>query len=89
MLEKDPDNGQIKADTIAKALEGKMNGRTTVDPGTVLITTSGAMEGSHKVKRIFHAAANYGQVAQGYIPIDQVSRCIVNALRPQGEDQPW
>ncbi|MDM0001831.1 hypothetical protein QTI24_24700 [Variovorax sp. J22P240] len=84
--EKDPDNGQIKTDTIAKALEDKMNGRTTVDPATVLATTSGAMQGTHKVKRIFHMAANYGQVGQGYIPIDQVSRCIVNALKTSMEE---
>jgi hypothetical protein len=44
------------------------------------------MECTHKVKRIFHAAANYGQVGQGYIPIDQVSRCIVNALKTPVED---
>lgn len=84
--EKDPDNGQVKTDTIAKALEKKMGERTTVDPGTVLVTTSGAMEATHKVKRLFHAAANYGQVGQGYIPIDQVARCVVNALRTSLED---
>ena len=84
--EKDAENGQIRTDTIAKALEGKMNGKTTVDPATVLVTTSGAMEGTHKVKRIFHAAANYGQVGQGYIPIDYVARCILNALKTSAED---
>jgi hypothetical protein len=83
--EKDPDNGQIKNDTIAKALATKMNGRTTVDPATVLATTSGAMETTHRVTRIFHAAANYGQVGQGYIPIDHVARCIVNALKTPAE----
>lgn len=84
--EKDGENGQIRTDTIAKALEGKMNGKTTVDPATVLATTSGAMEKTHKVKRIFHAAANYGQVGQGYIPIDYVARCVANALKTSVED---
>ncbi|NRF65460.1 hypothetical protein HLB44_00535 [Aquincola sp. S2] len=84
--EKDLDNGQVRTDTIALALAAKMNGRTTVDPATVLTTTSGAMESTHRVKLIFHAAANYGQVGQGYIPIDQVSRCIVNALKAPVED---
>jgi O-acetyl-ADP-ribose deacetylase (regulator of RNase III) len=79
--EKDADNGQIKTDTILKALEAKMNGKTNVDPATVLVTTSGEMWGTHKVKCVFHAAANYGQVGQGYIPIDQVARCVTNALR--------
>jgi O-acetyl-ADP-ribose deacetylase (regulator of RNase III) len=63
-----------------------MNGSTTVDPATVLITTSGAMADTHKVKQIFHAAANYGQVGQGYIPIDYVARCVVSALKTAPED---
>jgi hypothetical protein len=46
------ENGQVKTDTIVRALEQKMNGRATVDPATVLVTASGAMEGSHGVKRI-------------------------------------
>lgn len=86
--EKD-ENGQIKVDTLAKALEDKMGARASVDPATILVTTSGALLKSHKVKRIFHAAANYGQVGQGYIPIDHVARCVVNALKqcPEvGED---
>ena len=78
--EKD-ENGQIKVDTLAKALEDKMSGRASVDPATILVTTSGALLKSHRVKRIFHAAANYGQVGQGYIPIDHVARCVVNALK--------
>ena len=81
--EKDPENGQIRVDTIADALQVKMQGRTTVDPATVLVTTSGAMRQSLGVHCIFHAAANYGQVAQGYIPIEQVSRCVLNALKTQ------
>ena len=84
--EKDAENGQITMDTIAKALDAKMAGSTTVDPATVMVTTSGAMEGTHKVKRIFHTAANYGQVGQGYIPIDYVARCIANALKTPVED---
>ncbi|MBL8349447.1 MAG: hypothetical protein JNL87_03970 [Burkholderiaceae bacterium] len=84
--EKDPENGQIRSDTIAKALEERMGGRTTVDPATVLVTTAGAMEGTHKVRRIFHAAANYGQVGQGYIPIDYVARCVTNALKTPVDD---
>ena len=84
--EKDAENGQVKTDTIVRALEQKMNGRATVDPATVLATASGAMEGSHGVKRIFHTAANYGQVGQGYIPIDHVARCVTNALKTSTED---
>lgn len=84
--ERDQENGQIKVDTIVDKLRAKMNGKTTVDPATVLVTSSGAMRRSHKVKRIFHAAANYGQVGQGYIPIDYVARCVVNALMVRERD---
>jgi hypothetical protein len=88
--EKDKRNGQIKVDTIFRALQDKMNEQTTVDPASVLVTTSGAMCRTHGVKRIIHVAANYGQVGQGYIPIDQVARCVVNALKESEnfEDEP-
>jgi O-acetyl-ADP-ribose deacetylase (regulator of RNase III) len=78
---KDGDNGQIKTDTIVDELKAKMNDRTNVDPAAVLVTTSGEMWKTHKVKLIFHAAANYGQVGQGYVPIDAVARCVTNALK--------
>lgn len=83
--EKDPDNGLIKKDTIANELKEKMNNRSSVDPASVVVTSAGAMEKSHRVKHIFHAAANYGQVGQGYIPIDYVARCVTNALRTNPE----
>jgi len=79
--EKDADNGQIRTDTIVNELAEKMNGKTNVDPAAVLVTTSGEMWKTHQVKFILHAAANYGQVGQGYIPIDYVARCVTNALK--------
>lgn len=83
---KDPANGQIMEDTIAEALGKAMGKNTAVGPADVLVTESGAMGETHKVRLIYHVAANYGQVGQGYIPIEQVSRCITNALNiPLGE----
>lgn len=84
--ERDRRNGQIKRDTIADALAENMKTRTAVDPGSVLVTTSGAMVDSHGVKRVFHAAAIYGQVGQGYVPIDNVARCVANSLAVPVED---
>ncbi len=78
--EKDKQNWQIKEDTIANALKAQMGSETSVAPATVLVTTSGAMRSTHGVKQIYHAAANYGQVGKGYIPIDDVARCVENAL---------
>ena len=86
---KDPGNGQIIDDCIVKSLAEKMGDRTTVDPATVLVTTSGAMLQSNDVKRVYHAAANYGQVGQGYVPIDYVARCVAAALKkiPEPPDE--
>jgi hypothetical protein len=85
--EKDPQNNQISTDTIVDELKKKMGTDTSVDPASVLVTTSGEMLKSHRVKRIFHVAANYGQVGQGYIPIDNVANCIVNALKVSVADE--
>ena len=73
------EDGRVK-DTIALALADELNGRASVNPAEVLVTTSGAMLRTHKVKRIFHAAAVVGQVGKGYTPIADVARCVVNAL---------
>jgi hypothetical protein len=73
------DGLQLK-DTVALALAAKMKGRVSVSPAEVLVTTSGAMKTSHKVERIFHAAAVVGQVGKGYTPIADVASCVVNAL---------
>jgi hypothetical protein len=73
------DGLQVK-DTVALALAAKMKGRVSVSPAEVLVTTSGAMKTSHKVERIFHAAAVVGQVGKGYTPIADVASCVVNAL---------
>jgi len=71
--------GQV-TDTIALALAHKMQGRTSVNAAEVLVTTAGALERTHKVKRIFHVAAVVGQVGTGYTPIADVPSCVVNAL---------
>jgi hypothetical protein len=84
--EKDRGNGQIKTDTIANELVDRMKGRPSVDPSTVIVTGSGSLAESNQVKRIFHAAANFGQVGRGYSPIDQVERCVVNALKAFASD---
>lgn len=75
----DREDGQ-DTDTIALALAAEMNSRASISPAEVLVTTSGAMERTHKVKRIFHVAANVGQVGKGYTPIADVGRCVVNVL---------
>ncbi len=74
------EDGLQVTDTIALALAAKMKGRVSVSPAEVLVTTSGAMKTSHKVERIFHAAAVVGQVGKGYTPIADAASCVTNAL---------
>jgi O-acetyl-ADP-ribose deacetylase (regulator of RNase III) len=72
--------GQVIDDTLAKLLRAEVDGSTTVPPGTVIVTDSGELEKTHNVKRIFHAAAVYGQVGVGWVPIRDVSTCVGNAI---------
>jgi hypothetical protein len=72
--------GQVCDDTIGKALTDKLAGRFSVDAGTVIVTESGALQGTHNVKRIFHAAAVFGQIGQGFRQIGNVRPCVVHAM---------
>jgi len=71
--------GHVKEDTIAKALRDEV-GANDVAPGTVIYTTSGELEKTNNVKKIFHAASVVGQPGRGYTPIGDLTECIRNAL---------
>jgi O-acetyl-ADP-ribose deacetylase (regulator of RNase III) len=73
--------GKIIEDTIARALAKEVEKLDDVDPGDVVPTTAGELEKTHGVKRIFHAAAVYGQPGKGFSPIAHVAACVQNALR--------
>ena len=74
------DTGTVLEDTIANELRTKMKGRQLVNPGEVVSTTAGALESTHQVKRIYHAASVYGVVGEGFHGIGPVEQCITNAL---------
>ena len=74
-------NGDVEEDTIALQLKDLLGGVSTVQPATVLVTGSGELEKSNKVKKIFHVAAVVGQARRGYRTIDGVEDCVTNALR--------
>ena len=57
-----------------------MQGRQLVNPGEVVSTSAGALEDTHHVKRIYHAASVYGVVGEGFHGITPVEQCITNAL---------
>jgi O-acetyl-ADP-ribose deacetylase (regulator of RNase III) len=72
--------GKVVEDTIANELARIMDGDATVDPGTVIATTPGMLAQSHGVKAILHAACVSGELGRGYRPIDDLARCVFNAL---------
>jgi O-acetyl-ADP-ribose deacetylase (regulator of RNase III) len=78
---------QVKVDTIGSLLDAKMKEGNwlSVNPGTVLETGPGELGKTHNVKRIFHAAAVYGQVGKGYFPIPDVAKCVRSALKKMDE----
>ena len=77
---KKDDFGRVVEDTIADELHRAV-GSGDVPAGIVKDTTSGELKQSNNVKRIFHAASVVGQPGNGYQLIDNVSRCIDNALK--------
>lgn len=78
--EKD-ENEEVLTDTIANELAQVVGGRQSVTPGTVYVTGSGALAQSRGVKKIFHAATVSGVPGSGYQAIQDVEKCVANALR--------
>ena len=71
--------GRIENDLIADELRALV-GTSDVPPGVVIPTGSGELLQSHNVKKIFHAAAVFGQPGRGYMPITDINECIRNSL---------
>jgi O-acetyl-ADP-ribose deacetylase (regulator of RNase III) len=73
--------GHVTEDVVGKALAAQMGESVTVSPGTVLVTESGDLAGTHRVKAIFHVAAVQGQAGAGYRQIEDIGCCVENVLR--------
>jgi O-acetyl-ADP-ribose deacetylase (regulator of RNase III) len=73
-------NGYVVDDLIAKDLRKVTRGRDCL-PGNIIVTTSGELENSNNVKRIFHAASVIGEPGSGYRPINNIAQCVRNALK--------
>lgn len=71
--------GRVTEDLIFEDLR-KLVGTGDVPPGIVIPTSSGELQNSHNVKRVFHAAAVLGQPGRGYTPISDINECIRNAM---------
>jgi len=77
--EKD-ENGEVVADTIAEELAASLKGRQSVTPGSVYVTGAGALAQTRGVKKIFHAATVCGVPGSGYQCMQDVEKCVANAL---------
>ena len=73
-------NGYVVDDLIAKDLRKVTKGRDCL-PGNIIVTTSGELEQSNHVKRIFHAASVIGEPGSGYRLINNIAQCVRNALK--------
>jgi O-acetyl-ADP-ribose deacetylase (regulator of RNase III) len=79
--------GRVIDDLIANELALVAGENANVHPGEVLATGSGQLQLTHGVKRIFHAAAVFGQIGKGYIAIPDVTDCVRNALELADSDE--
>jgi O-acetyl-ADP-ribose deacetylase (regulator of RNase III) len=73
--------GQVIDDTVANELAAAMGTAQSVPPGTIIVTSAGELTKTNGVKRIFHAAAVYGQLGVGYTTVRDVETCVSEALR--------
>jgi len=78
---KKDDNEEIIEDSIAIQLAKAKGDRETVNPFTVLVTDSGALEQSRGVKKIFHIAATIGVPGVGWTAAEPVYTSITKCLR--------
>jgi O-acetyl-ADP-ribose deacetylase (regulator of RNase III) len=72
--------GAVVKDCVADELSSLMKGKQSVDPGHILATSAGALEKTHGVLRVFHAAAVQGQPGQGYEQVKNIEKCVTTAL---------
>lgn len=79
--------GRVVEDTIAEKLTAQMGAWESVPPACVMVTPSGELEQSHKVKQLFHVASVVGTIGQGYRTIQNINRCVTNALQKIDESQ--
>jgi len=72
--------GNIEEDIIADELNAALKGAKVVLPASVYLTSGGQLKASHGVKIIAHVASVTGQVGVGWIPIDNIHRCVTSVL---------
>jgi O-acetyl-ADP-ribose deacetylase (regulator of RNase III) len=77
----------FKIDEVEDELNRIMGTHKAVMPATIIVTTAGQLEKTHRVKMIFHAASVAGAVGRGFSPIPNVVDCISNSLAKVDDPQ--
>jgi ADP-ribose pyrophosphatase len=74
-------NGTMYADTIADDLKRKLSGQVAVRPSSVIVTSSGDLRYSHKVKFVLHVAcAQHSPGGKIYVDPAQAAEGLRRAL---------
>lgn len=73
--------GRVIDDVIASELERKVAGRRPVAPGTAVVTGSGALALTNRVRHVIHVASVRGEPGEGYRPIAGIGLCVANAMQ--------
>jgi nudix-type nucleoside diphosphatase (YffH/AdpP family) len=69
--------GNVLEDTIAEGLRAAVGARGHVKIGTVLVTESGSLEGSHQVERILHVATVQASIDGGVkASLETLGTCV-------------
>lgn len=77
-----PNSDRVQKDTIADELRRALHGRNFVRPATVVDTTSGELERTNGVLRIFHVATVQGVQGEGLeTNLDTLRLCVDNTLQ--------
>jgi nudix-type nucleoside diphosphatase (YffH/AdpP family) len=81
----------VLEDTIQESLRTAIGERAHVKIGTVLVTESGMLMGSHEVEQIFHVATVEGGPGAGVkADLDKIKLCVDRVLkRVEQENRKW
>ncbi|MFI7545283.1 macro domain-containing protein [Actinoplanes sp. NPDC049599] len=73
--------GRIAEDLIQHELSARVAAHRPVEPGSVVVTGPGELHRRNGVRHLLHVAAVYGEPGSGFHQMNEVSRCITNALQ--------
>ena len=80
-------DGSLSKDIIAMELFEKAGKMSPVRPGQVFVTSSGQLMQTNGVKKIIHVASVEAEPIVGFRPVQDIGRCITNALQETKEPE--